>query len=176
MIEFVPYDIEVHRDEYIMMNVEYLTRNLDDLDESFQIDSRAMVGRTAQEMAQGILGAYKDLNPPEGVLYILMVDGKVSGMGAIKKLGDTVGELKSMYIRPEYRGKGYGKNRVSKLLETGEELGFSTFRLDTSKFMVAAQHIYKLAGFRERDKYPGSDVSAQWEPYWMWMEKLGSQS
>ena len=171
MIDFVPFDLEVHRDEYIQMNIEYLERNLDDLDENFQIDSRAMVGRTAQEMAQGILGAYKDLKPPEGVLFILLVNGNVSGMGAIKKLSETVGELKSMYIRPEVQGKGYGKKMVSKLLETGEELGCSTFRLDTSKFMVAAQHIYRLAGFRERDKYPRSDVSAQWESYWMWMEK-----
>ena len=171
MIEFVPFDLEVHRDEFIQMNIEYLTRNLDELDENFKINSRAMVGSTAQEMAQGILGAYKDLKPPEGIFYILLVEGNVAGMGAIKKLSDKVGELKSMYIRSQYRGKGYGKKMVAKLLETGGEFGWSAFRLDTSKFMVAAQHIYRLAGFVECDKYPGSDVSAQWEPYWMWMEK-----
>lgn len=173
MIEFVPFDIEVHRDEYIRMNVEYLEKNLDDLAENFNIDSRTMVGRTAEEMARGILSAYKDLKPPEGVLCILKIDGKIAGMGVIKRLEDDIGELKNMYIRPEYRGNGYGKKMVQKLLETGGDLGFDTFRLDTSKFMVAAQHIYKLAGFEERDKYPGSDVSAQWEPYWLWMEKQG---
>ena len=171
MIEFVPYDMDAHRDEFIQMNIEYLTRNLDALAENYQIDSRAMVGRTEKEMAHGVLESFKDLKSPMGVLYIIFIDGKVGGMGAIKKLSDKVGELKSMYIRPQYRGKGYGKKTVSKLLDTGRELGCTIFRLDTSKFMVTAQHIYRLAGFVERDKYPGSDVSAQWEPYWMWMEK-----
>ncbi len=171
MIEFVPFDMDAHRDEFIQMNIEYLTRNLDALAENYQIDSRAMVGRTEKEMAQGILEAYKDLKPPMGILYIIIIEGKVGGMGAIKKLSDNVGELKSMYIRPLYRGRGYGKKTVSKLLEIGKDLGVNIFRLDTSKFMVTAQHIYRLAGFVERDKYPGSDVGHQWEPYWMWMEK-----
>jgi len=163
--------MKVHKDEFLQMNIEYLSHNLDALAENYQIDSRAMVGRTEQEMAQGVLQSFKDLKPPKGLLYIIIIDGKIGGMGAIKKLGDIVGEIKSMYIRPQYRGKGYGKKTVSKLIETGRELGCTIFRLDTSKFMVTAQHIYRLAGFVERDKYPGSDVSTQWEPYWMWMEK-----
>ena len=172
MIEFVPFDLEVHRDEYIQLNIEYLTKNLDDLAENFNIDSRAMVGATEQQMAQGILESYKGLKPPQGVLFILKVDEAVAGMGAIKKLSESVGELKSMFIRPEYRGNGYGKVMVSQLMEAGREFGCDTFRLDTSKFMVTAQHIYRQAGFQERDKYLGSDVSAKWEPYWMWMEKI----
>ena len=171
MIEFYPFDIEVHKDDFIQMNIEYLSHNLDALSENYQIDARAMVGKSEKEMALGILESFKDLKPPMGVLYIIYIDGTVAGMGALKKLSEGVGELKSMYIRPQYRGRGYGKKTVSKLLKTGKELGWTIFRLDTSRFMVTAQHIYRLAGFVAREKYLGSDVSAQWEPYWMWMEK-----
>ena len=106
MFEFIPFDQKIHKDEYIQMNIEYLTKNLDDLAENYLIDSRAMVGMTAQEMAHGILEAYKDLKPPQGILLILTVEGETAGMGALKKLGQSVGEIKSMYIRPRYRGKG----------------------------------------------------------------------
>ncbi|MBN1683166.1 GNAT family N-acetyltransferase [Candidatus Bathyarchaeota archaeon] len=49
------------------------------------------------------------LKPSEGILYILKVDGVTAGMGALRRLDDSVGEIKRMYVRPSYRGKGYGK-------------------------------------------------------------------
>jgi len=50
------------------------------------------------------------LRPPDGVIYLLVDDGDiVAGMGAIRKVSDEIGEIKRMYIRPLYRGRGYGK-------------------------------------------------------------------
>jgi ribosomal protein S18 acetylase RimI-like enzyme len=92
-------------------------------------------------------------------------------MGAIRKLGEEIGEIKRMYIRPLYRGRGYGKQMLSKLLEVGKEFGCSSFLLETSKFMTVAQHIYKSAGFIERDEYPESETPAIMRPYQVYMEK-----
>ncbi len=76
-----------------------------------------------------------------------------------------------MHIRPLYRGRGYGKQMLNRLLEAGREFGCSSIRLDTAKFMTVAQHIYKSAGFIERDVYPESEVHAIFRPYWLFMEK-----
>jgi ribosomal protein S18 acetylase RimI-like enzyme len=114
---------------------------------------------------------FTKLKPPEGVTLILKVDGNIAGMGAIRKIRETVGELKRMWNRPEYRGKGYGKEMVNKLLEAGRELGCSSFLLDTPKFAYAAQHVYKSAGFKERERYPESVIQPVFQPYWIYMEK-----
>jgi len=93
-------------------------------------------------------------------------------MGAIKKLKDHIGEIKRMYIQPSYRGRGYGKQLLNKLLEKGREFGFSTFRLETSKFMKAAQHIYYSAGFVESEEYPEVETPLILRQYQIFMEKI----
>jgi len=111
------------------------------------------------------------LKPPDGIIYLLVVEGDIAGMGALKKLSDEIGEIKRMYIRPPYRGKGYGKQMLNRLLEAGREFGCSSFRLETSKFMTTAQHIYKSAGFIEREEYPECETPPILRPYQLFMEK-----
>lgn len=91
-------------------------------------------------------------------------------MGAIHALRDGVGEIKLMYNRPEYRGRGYAQQMVKRLLEAGRGLGFSVFLLEVARFSEAAQHVYRKAGFKEREPYPETEITSL-GPYWMWMEK-----
>ena len=35
---------------------------------------------------------------------MLVVEGDIVGMGAVRKLDEKTGEIKRMYIRPTYRG------------------------------------------------------------------------
>ena len=92
-------------------------------------------------------------------------------MGAIRKLSNDIGEIKRMYIRPLYRGRGYGKQMLNKLLEVGREFGCSSFLLETSKFMTLAQYIYRSAGFIEREEYPESETPIILRQYQLFMEK-----
>ena len=78
-----------------------------------------------------------------------------------------------MYIRPSRRGKGYGKQLLNKLLEKGKEFGISTFRLETSRFMTVAQHIYKSNGFIEREEYPEVETPGMLRQYQVFIEKTG---
>ena len=93
-------------------------------------------------------------------------------MGALRKLKIDVGEIKRMYIQPEYRGNGYGKAMLTQLLKKGKEFGFSTIRLDTGKFMDAAHYVYRSAGFQEREIYPETEVPPLLQPFWLYMEKF----
>ncbi len=77
-----------------------------------------------------------------------------------------------MYIKPNYKGYGYGKKILELLLKKGQEFGFSSVRLDTGKFMAAAQRVYRLAGFQERERYVESEVPTFFLPHWLFMEKF----
>ena len=170
MEEFVSFDPDVHMEEFIQMNVDYLTWVSEQLDENYRVDAVSVLGQTIPEWVDDNLEPYISLKPPEGILYILEVDGDVAGMGVLKKLSDGIGEVKRMYNRPQFRRRGYARRMLNKLMEAGREYGISTFRLDTPKFSVA-YHLYRSTGFIEREAYPESEIPPMFQPYWIWMEK-----
>jgi hypothetical protein len=60
-------------------------------------------------MAEASIETYRDLKPPKGVFLLGYVDGQVAGMGAIRKIGDNLGEIKWMWNRSSFRGLGLGR-------------------------------------------------------------------
>src|SRR5215510_4823006 len=41
--------------------------------------------------------------------FVIRDDGTAAGCGGIKLFGTEYGELKRMYVRPQFRGLGFGK-------------------------------------------------------------------
>jgi ribosomal protein S18 acetylase RimI-like enzyme len=170
VVAFVPLDITIHKDVFVQLNIELITWIADQLRENYQIDAVSMIGQTIPQYVDAHLEDLASLKPPNGVVYLLVAEEKIAGMGALRKLSDGIGEIKRMYIRPRYRGRGYGKQMLKKLLAVGREIGCSTFLLETSKFMVVAQHIYTSAGFVEREEYPKSETPPILRQYQLFME------
>ena len=42
---------------------------------------------------------------PDGRLLLVEVDGQIVGTISLRKIGEDCGEIKRMYIKPEFRGK-----------------------------------------------------------------------
>src|SRR5947209_8418104 len=49
--------------------------------------------------------------------FVLRDDGVPAGCGGILLVGKEYGELKRMYVRPEFRGRGFGELLVNHLRE-----------------------------------------------------------
>lgn len=157
MAEFVPYDDKRHRDHFFDLSLEYATWFKNEVIERYRRDP--FVGAPPlREYLEQILPHLTELKPPDGVVYILEVDEKVVGMGALRRLEEGVAEIKHMYIQPDYRGHGYGKQMLRKLNEAAKAFGYSTLRLDTVEFMAVARRLYESAGFNVRGPYPGTTV------------------
>ncbi|MBC8224718.1 GNAT family N-acetyltransferase [Candidatus Bathyarchaeota archaeon] len=152
---FVPYDDDIHRDQFFNLNLEYLSWINDLVYERHGI--RINPGGSVREYLESVFPKMAVIVPPEGIIYIIEVEGMVDGMGVLRRIEGSVGEIKRMYIRPKIRGKGYGKEMLRRLEDMARELGFSTLRLDTGDFMEVAQHIYRKAGFVEIGKYSGGE-------------------
>jgi ribosomal protein S18 acetylase RimI-like enzyme len=85
----------------------------------------------------------------EGVaFFVLRVDGAPAGCGGIKLFGVDFGELKRMYVRPEFRGRGYGELLVDHLAEHARANGVAVLRLETGIHQKAAIRLYERLGFR----------------------------
>jgi len=98
------------------------------------------------------------IKPPEGIIYILVVNSEAAGMCRLSKLDEDIGEINNMYIRPKYRGNGHSYILLERLEEKAREYSFLTLRLRTAGFNVVAQNLFKKAGFKERGRYIGVDL------------------
>jgi GNAT superfamily N-acetyltransferase len=172
LVKFVPYDEKTHRGQFFELNVEFLTWYSKEMLERSSVNAEEMVGKTISEYVESFLDDFVKIHPPEGIIYVLEVEDKIVGMGAVKKLEKGVGEIKRMYIRPEYRGRGFGKELLKKLIDKAKEFGFSTVRLESAKFMPTAHHIYRSVGFKERDSYSGGETPEWALPHCIFMEKM----
>jgi len=91
--------------------------------------------------------------PPTGRL-LLAVDGtQAAGCVAIRPMEEGACELKRMYIRPPYRGRGLGRALGQKAIDEARAMGYRLIRLDTHEDLDVARGLYASLGFRETGPY-----------------------
>lgn len=91
---------------------------------------------------------------------VVYESGKAIGGGAIRKYDDESAELKRMFVRPEYQGRGIGSRLVSLLVEWAAELGYKRMLLETGERLAESCAVYKKLGFRVIPNYgPYADMS-----------------
>ena len=92
-----------------------------------------------------------------GRVYVAEVDGEAVGVGALKLLSSTVGEIKRMFVRPSARGAGAGRAIVLQLVADARELGCTSVVLESASFMHPAHALYRSVGFVESGSYEGRE-------------------
>jgi GNAT superfamily N-acetyltransferase len=84
----------------------------------------------------------------EGVaFFVLRADTTPAGCGGIQLVGTDYGELKRMYVRPEFRGRGFAKRIVDHLADYARARGVDCLRLETGIYQVEAIRLYEGLGF-----------------------------
>src|SRR5437870_7267422 len=63
--------------------------------------------------------------------FVLRDNGTPAGCGGIQLFGTDYGELKRMYVRPQFRGLGFGKMLLDHLADYARVRGVSLLRLET---------------------------------------------
>ena len=106
--------------------------------------------RFAEELAD-LPGAYA---PPAGRLFLARDGDQISGCVALRPFGDGVCEIKRLYVRPDFRGKGLGHELTQAVIDAAREIGYQRMRLDTLPGrMDRAIAMYHSLGFREIEPY-----------------------
>lgn len=68
-----------------------------------------------------------------GGTFLVTIDkGRIIGTGALRQLEDMVGEIKRLWLLPEYQGRGLGYRMMTRLLEVARQQGYVKVRLETS--------------------------------------------
>jgi len=102
-------------------------------------------------------GKYSD---PDGCLLVGFVDGIPAAVGGLRPLEDAI-EIKRMYLRPQFRGQGLGRELMGRLLDEARARGYRRVVLDTLGRLIPAIGLYRSFGFQEIEPYnynPEDDV------------------
>lgn len=91
--------------------------------------------------------------PAEGALYVAQSGVAELGCVAVRRLDDDLCEMKRLYVRPNARGKGVGRQLAEAAIEAARRMGYRQMRLDTLPTMARARELYALLGFREIAPY-----------------------
>ncbi len=94
-----------------------------------------------------------EYSPPGGALLIAEDHGESVGCVAMRKLSKDICEMKRLYVRPNYRGKGIGRLLAESIIERAKKSGYKRVRLDTLPSMKEAISIYLKMGFKATDPY-----------------------
>jgi GNAT superfamily N-acetyltransferase len=95
----------------------------------------------------------------EGVsFFITRVDGRPAGCGGVKLFADY-GELKRMYVRPQFRGTGLGKLMLKHLETFARQQGITVLRLETGVYQPEAMGLYVRMGYQSRSAFEPYDAS-----------------
>jgi putative acetyltransferase len=92
-------------------------------------------------------------SPPEGLLLLATVAGRVAGCVAMRRFADSVCEMKRLYLRPALRGSGLGRLLAEAIVDEARRTGYTRMRLDTVPSMREALSLYRSLGFVEIPAY-----------------------
>lgn len=85
----------------------------------------------------------------EGVaFFVLRSHGVPAACGGVKLFDAEYSEIKRMYVRPQYRGSGFGKLMVNHLADYTQAHRIALIRLETGIHQRQAIRLYERMGFQ----------------------------
>jgi len=113
-----------------------------------------------QNFDQELAGLPGDYAPPEGRLLLAEYEGQEAGCVALHRIENGVCEMKRLYLRPQFRGKGIGRALADRIISEARQIGHQRMRLDTVEpVMKDAVEMYRTLGFREIAAYRANPIA-----------------
>lgn len=113
-----------------------------------------------QSFDKELAGLPGDYAPPEGRLLLAKYEGAPAGCVALHKMEPGVCEMKRLYLRPQFQGKGLGRALAETIIAEARGVGYKRMRLDTVEpKMKNAVALYRRLGFKEIPPYRENPIA-----------------
>jgi putative acetyltransferase len=101
-----------------------------------------------------------DYAPPSGRLLLAECEGQLAACVALHRLDPAICEMKRLYLRPQFRGRGLGRLLAERIIAEARQIGYRTMRLDTVEpVMKDAVAMYRKFGFKEIAPYRTNPIA-----------------
>lgn len=88
-----------------------------------------------------------------GSLLIALNEAEAIGCVALHRLQNTTCEMKRLYVKPAWKGRGLGRELARTIIREAIEMEYRVMRLDTLASMNPAVSLYRSLGFYPIDPY-----------------------
>jgi GNAT superfamily N-acetyltransferase len=113
-----------------------------------------------QNFDQELAALPGDYAPPEGRLLLATYQGQLAGCVALHRLEPGICEMKRLYLRPQFRGKGLGRALANQIIAEGRQIGYQRMRLDSVEpLMKDAVAMYHKIGFQQVAAYRTNPIA-----------------
>jgi GNAT superfamily N-acetyltransferase len=125
---------------------------------------------------QGLAEELGDLpgkySEPSGAIIVALDSPRTEavelcGIVALRDIGGGICEMKRLFVRDSFKGRGIGRALVARILDEARSKGYRAMRLDTLRSMKPAVALYRSFGFSETDPYIYNPI-----PDAVFMEKI----
>jgi GNAT superfamily N-acetyltransferase len=168
---FVQVNYVEHNREIFAVTMEYFEWMNAEIIRFYNLSIPDMLGQPLETYVQATIGTVCSGVPPEGVFYLMQDEGLTVGSGGLRRLPDGSAEIVRIFTRPLFRGRGFGRHLLTKLLGDASNFGYTVVKLDTGGFMRSAHRIYESFGFKDCPPYEAAEAPPQLLPYWRYMSK-----
>jgi putative acetyltransferase len=101
-----------------------------------------------------------DYAPPGGRLLLAKYRDQLAGCVALHALEPGICEMKRLYLRPQFRGRGLGRVLAETIIAEARLIGCRKMRLDTVEpVMPNAVAMYRRLGFKEIEPYRTNPIA-----------------
>jgi ribosomal protein S18 acetylase RimI-like enzyme len=96
---------------------------------------------------------------PRGRLLLASWNEDLAGCVAMRPLEPDIGELKRLYVRPDFRSRSIGGMLAERVIREARDAGYTKIRLDTLPSMAPAITLYRRLGFQAIQPYRDNPVA-----------------
>jgi GNAT superfamily N-acetyltransferase len=93
-----------------------------------------------------------DFAAPRGSFFLVRRDGEVVGCAGMRRRSEEDVEVKRMFVRRPFRGRGYSRDLLALVEGEARSLGFSRVLMETGLAQPEAMHLYETSGY---ERVPG---------------------
>lgn len=119
------------------------------------VDARMLIEELESHLAsfypqENRFGYSVDKLIQQGVAFFVIRHDEIpAGCGGVQFYGTEYGELKRMFVRPQFRGLGLGKSMLEQLERFTRENKIALLRLETGIYQKEAIGLYESMGYRK---------------------------